>query len=372
MKVKYAVQVLSNHVAAGMCTQMSLGSLPSEAFGTIEFIDRFDKLFDIFNSSSEVNPKKYGKVFTGSTKQLQFLEEMSQFVQNITVTNSTGEIIKVKCFKCWQVTINSIIQLWEKLKMYNFPYLQTRRINQDCLENLFGSIRQQGGNSVNPTPIQFARAFKKLFSTKLLQQLDSTNCAFDSDEILNLMESTNVHSVVVELNKPSTRVILDIPTHDYRSMPEQNTFKYVCGYLIKKCKILHSCEACTNYTIENDNDLDDTTLYCSFRNDNYESKNVELFGALHIPSNTFCSYIHQLEEIFVKNFENNCYKKDIGRYLFSLTQNITFESPCPDFPVQFLIKLYLRMRIYYTLLQHNKAWKGIGKNKRKLWNILHL
>lgn len=29
------------------------------------------------------------------------------------------------------------------------------------------------------------------------------------------MESTNVYSVLVELNKISTRAILDIPTHDY-------------------------------------------------------------------------------------------------------------------------------------------------------------
>lgn len=49
MKVKYAVQVFSNHVAAGMCTLNSFNCLPSEAIGTIEFIDRFDKLFDILN-----------------------------------------------------------------------------------------------------------------------------------------------------------------------------------------------------------------------------------------------------------------------------------------------------------------------------------
>jgi len=39
MKIKYAVQILSNHVAAGMCTQMSSGFLSSEAVGTIDFIN---------------------------------------------------------------------------------------------------------------------------------------------------------------------------------------------------------------------------------------------------------------------------------------------------------------------------------------------
>lgn len=76
MKVKYAVQIFSNCVAAGMCTQMSFGFLPSEAIGTIEYIDHFDKLFDILNSSSANNPKEYGKAFNGSAKQIEFLHEM--------------------------------------------------------------------------------------------------------------------------------------------------------------------------------------------------------------------------------------------------------------------------------------------------------
>lgn len=70
MKVKYAVQVFSNRVAAGMCTQMSYGFLSNEALGTIDFIEKLDKLFDILNSSALNNPKEYGKVFTGSEKQI--------------------------------------------------------------------------------------------------------------------------------------------------------------------------------------------------------------------------------------------------------------------------------------------------------------
>lgn len=62
MKVKYAVQIFSNHVAVGMCTQMSSSFLTTEAVGTIDLIDHFDKLFDILNSLSPVTSKEYGKV----------------------------------------------------------------------------------------------------------------------------------------------------------------------------------------------------------------------------------------------------------------------------------------------------------------------
>lgn len=76
MKVKYAAQVFSNRIAAGMCTQMSADLLPSEAVGTKIY---FDKLFDILNFSTTISPKKYGKVFIGSENQLQFLKEIIFF-----------------------------------------------------------------------------------------------------------------------------------------------------------------------------------------------------------------------------------------------------------------------------------------------------
>lgn len=186
------------------------------------------------------------------------------------------------------------------------------------------------------------------------------------------METSNVHFTDSEFNTTVTHKILDVPTHDYRSMdlPEQNAFKYVCGYLIKRCLAIHSCEACTDYINETTQILDNTTLYCSFRD--YGSENGELFGALNIPSNQFCLYIHKLDEIFIKNFESNCYKKNIGAYLLSLVKDINFQSPCPDFPTNFLVKLFFRMRIYFALIQHNKACKGVGQHNRKMWNILHL
>jgi len=76
IKVKYVVQILSNRVAVGMCTQMSSGFLSSKAVGMIDFIDHFDKLFDILNSLAINSPKEYRKVFTGSEKQTDFLEQM--------------------------------------------------------------------------------------------------------------------------------------------------------------------------------------------------------------------------------------------------------------------------------------------------------
>lgn len=47
---------------------MSSGFLASGSSWNLDVIDHFDKLFDILNSSSVVNPKEYGKVFAGSNR----------------------------------------------------------------------------------------------------------------------------------------------------------------------------------------------------------------------------------------------------------------------------------------------------------------
>ena len=71
--------------------------------------------------------------------------------------------------------------VWEMLcEEGTASFLVTRQMNQDPLENFFGAIRQQGGNSDNPTPIQFKSAYKKLFHANILT-VSSGNCEEDVD-----------------------------------------------------------------------------------------------------------------------------------------------------------------------------------------------
>lgn len=73
MKVKYAVQILSATVAAALKTLYSLNILSADVLPTIEFIEKFDCLFHIFNSSMVIDKKNNRQPFTGATHQLQFL-----------------------------------------------------------------------------------------------------------------------------------------------------------------------------------------------------------------------------------------------------------------------------------------------------------
>jgi hypothetical protein len=184
MRIKYATQVLIHIVAAAICTYVSVGGLPSSAMGTAELLSRFDSIFYCFNSSTLHTTKKRRCSVNEKTSHIEYLKESITFIKNLKVFQGDKDVTgRIKCLHGWLVTINALILIWNKLKSnHQFKFLFTRRLNTDPLENFFGTIRQQGGNSDNPTPVQFTRAFRKLFLAPFsLPQLEtvqptSTSC----------------------------------------------------------------------------------------------------------------------------------------------------------------------------------------------------
>lgn len=113
MKVKYAVQVLSNTVASAMRTFIHTGNPPADASNTVEVIDRFNNIFDILNSSLSKSDTLYQQVFKGEPDQLHFLEQMCIFLRNLRIFNKMGVDVtrKIKFINGWLITINGIIKL---------------------------------------------------------------------------------------------------------------------------------------------------------------------------------------------------------------------------------------------------------------------
>ena len=164
MKVKYATQILSHTVAASLCMYVSVGAISPSAIGTAEFLSKFDALFDCVNSSTIKSTKELKCALTNTTSHLSFLKEMYNFIAKLKVFDGNVDVTgRIRCLKGWLVSINAITLIWTHLQeKHAFKFLLTRRLNTDPLENFFGSIRQQGGNSDSPTPIQFTRTFSNL------------------------------------------------------------------------------------------------------------------------------------------------------------------------------------------------------------------
>lgn len=329
MKVKYAVHTLSATVAAALKTLHVLNILPAVALATIEFIEKFDSLFDIFNSSTVINKKSYRQAFTGAQHQLQFLQKMFDYILGLKVSKKGKDITnRVQVFKFWKLNIKSLQLLWIHMQntLPDIKFLLTRRLNQDALENFFGKIRMLNGAAYTVTPAQFHFGFRKLFSTCYMTT-ETGNCAEDRDlMIMNVANYTANQNVHADVNQQDKRTSILVDDHDYRniSLSEQNAFRYVCGYLMRKCTMKHSCDICLNYAREYV-DLNNNSYYCFFRA--YESTENSMYGSLFMPTDDFVTYIKVLENNFFQNIETLILQKGVVANLIEIFSHVQFEHP---------------------------------------------
>ena len=119
MKVKLSTQVLSHSVAAAISTYVMFQALPLSTTCTALLLEKFDKIFDCCNASSFKDPKSCRRPIISTSHHIQ---------------EATDALSSIKSMK----VLNAIT-------------------NENC------------GHSDNPMPIQFIRAYGKLFHTNLLR-----------------------------------------------------------------------------------------------------------------------------------------------------------------------------------------------------------
>ena len=379
MKVKYASQILSHTVAASLCTYVSIGGLASSAMGTAQLLFKFNSLFDCVNVSTINSPKELKRAMTTTSSHQSYLEEASTFIKDLKVFEGNVEVTgRIQCLKGWLITIKAILLIWDQLHQnYGFKFLLTRRLNTDPIENFFGSIRQQGGNSDNPTPIQFTRAFRKLFFSSFLNS-STGNCADDLDNLLaQFAEAKSRKSNVPAMAAlPKVAPHLEIGTVDYRenevseNLLKDNPIAYVAGYLLQKCFKLHECSTCREAVVTEKLE-DNRNLLCFFK----AYKSEKSFGGLLAPATSYLQYVIQLEDLFVKDFSMYTKSVGVGKSILMKLQDVPVSfQHCPEFPFQYLLKLFLRMRIYYSIkfANRNLSCKNNNKRSKKYIKVTHL
>jgi len=383
MKVSYASQVFSATVAAGMRSCVEYGTLPRAAETTVNFIEYMDKLFDILNSKTKAASKKLNLPFKNTTDQRDHLIMMLDIFNNMRVLGTKivdGNITyidvskRMKFISGWKITINSLLQLWDDIQTPGYT-LCTYRVNQDDLENLFGNFRNQNGNNVNPTPIQFYWAFKKIFFLNYFKHSDGANCLEDLDEIFASIGDTTTPSLDSNLlfpeNNEDSCNNLRVGTSDYRELEftNRNALSYVSGYFIKKCLDKHSCYTCLNFA-KSQNNIDESFLFTHFKA--YQNEIITDYGQLNVPPHTFLNYINELDNIFTENFSTLAIEDKVGWKIKNLIDNIPFTHPCPNFDIEFLKSLFVRLRIYHAIKKLNKNLLSAPRKYRKLDILSHL
>lgn len=94
------------------------------------------------------------------------------------------------------------------------------RLYHDCLENFFGSVKQQCGNNKNRTPVQFQRCFKKLFCLNYFLHSEGSKCIENIAEVLQKVVNvcaTNVY--IIKLSKaPFQSLEYQVSDTSYRDL----------------------------------------------------------------------------------------------------------------------------------------------------------
>lgn len=379
MKVSLAAQIFSQHVASGIDLLVTFGQLRPEAIHTSVFVGDMDKLFDILNSLTFNAKKQLNRPFIGSQLQVDHLNKMRDTFMNIKVINSAGRDVtrSVKFLNGWLITISSLLLLWDDLKPKR-QFICCRFLNQDCLENFFGNLRMQGGCANNPTPVQFQNSFKKILLINHFQHNERANCIDDFNEILvqDMATTSEILTADTFSSPESTKLfdgIFSINRTDYHNLefPESNALSWVAGYLLKKCLTKHSCDVCVTFS-KNHKEVTSETILCHKKA--YINKNKDLFGNLMMPPTSFYAYIHELDQQFISLFPSLSIRPGIAQNLRMEIEKIVYRFPCPNFNRSYLLNLFIRMRIYYTIKYINRNFKSNKKytKNKKLIKILHL
>ena len=372
MKVKLATQVFSHSVAAGINIYVALNGIAPKATGTAEFLSLFDKIFDLCNSSSFKDSKICRRPMTSSSPHLQEIEKALEFIKSIKVINSvTGEdrTNYLKCLKGWCITLKAISDLWLKLNNnLNVKFLVTRQLNQDPLENFFGSIRQQGGNSDNPTAIQFKRAYRKLFHTNLLS-VSTANCEDDANvPLTRLTDIQNIPDFPSLDVGPLRMVSSDYSTeHIDKMIFKENAMTYVAGYLLRKAFKKHKCCDCSILADESGDP--EKKVFLMFKA--YDSDS-SLYSGLIVPSSEMLTFSYIIEDKFISYMNNLKQASEIGKNLFTILDNVPLNITCKDFDKTFFLKLFIRMRIHYSLKYANRELAATKRKNRKFIKVAHL
>jgi hypothetical protein len=179
-----------------------------EAEHTAELLYFFDQLFDSVNERS-VRPKKLKilrAAVTRHSKHIQFWNKAIEVLESMRYVDKQGRETRSPSLRNWVRTLKNFKHLWFELQKQGFRFLCPRNLNQDPVENKFGSIRSYGITNFSPNCTSFIAAYKSLILNDLTASHSvGGNCEKDECALLdNLQKLIKINSLKTEVSKQST------------------------------------------------------------------------------------------------------------------------------------------------------------------------
>ena len=223
---------------------MPTGRMPEECRGTADLLLRLNDILDVMNSYRPTDACRNKRAFSAAVEKehIRILEEGRDWVGRWCV----GDGAKIDSVAELQLTINAFLLIWQSLRQ-SLRFMCTRRLNQNCLENLFGAIRQRNGENDQPNPSQFRHAYRTVSMTTMLKPTDGGNCEPDADCMLAIVTSSAARPdrPIASTSAACDRGPITIPSDaDRLDGVAENVLAYIAGYLVRQEDLRHVCAAC--------------------------------------------------------------------------------------------------------------------------------
>lgn len=192
-------------------------------------------------------------MFRPGSEQEKFIDDFLAYLDEWECGAKDGGFVSQSTAEGLRVTLHSTKSLLRYLTTLGYRYMMTARLSQDCIERLFGIIRQCLGPNDHPTPAQFlilvnclsfynlakspaGGSVSKGVLNSLLSAEDTAKTARDQlDALLEAGKLDEVEGILVEDDHASCFV----ETSDSRLV------YYMAGYAARKCITKKGgCEEC--------------------------------------------------------------------------------------------------------------------------------
>lgn len=383
-RVKYAAQLLSNSCSNSLKYLGDRGLLRSSNWKeTADLIKLVDEWFDVMNSSHKFGEKRSLDAFgVNLSHQTNILLKMIEVMSSMRVKDPLRKGL-LMFQKGAILSSYSLIGLYNMLQeSYKVQYILTRKLNQDCLEHLFGCIRQMQGSYDHPNAITMKFRLKKLLLGKdvalISEKTNTSNENFDcmsnnvglrqpskeatsfcerdlavelyitSRYFKNLDVENEVESCVSDLYD-ECETYLENAREDENCKPiadviEEESLRYIGGYIARKF--------CVKYPY-----LGHKKVECPSMNKTWIDEINR--GELYTPAPTFFSHLSRMREIFMTVHGNSlkegkqCFKRIVS----------DIESVGVDLPSE-VIYFFAKISVFFRIRKLNSEIRlNIKKNK---------
>lgn len=361
---KLAAELLSNTVAIGIDTFVNFDAMHSYAKDTADFLNIMSTVYETLTSSL-LSPHTY----RGTEDQVNLLKKVLRIFQTLKIVNSTTEqedLSKVLFVKGIQVTIKTVLLLFEELEQKSFKHLLTARLSLSVTENLFKKIKTKRNLSIEPTSQRFVLKFRQLFSKHMMKAqseggisedfckaIAELNQSSEDAGMPNMCTPASLNTPIVLIGNQTSKECYDFDEKRLQHIAKvsaQVSSYHLVSILLRYCLEHHDCQILRTYVYS----------YESTHNLIKQEDDIEV-KTEPISTEELFTYLAGMEDKFREVFENfRTYKNIVSSIYRTFIVDTSLKTffPCPCFNVEFFQKMFIKVRVYMTLYYNNEIYRN--------------